>query len=114
MINSIHTAEHYKWGNNCDGWHLLKSESLSMIQELMPPDTFETLHYHVKAQQIFYILSGTANFQLQDTVYTLNAGDSIHVKSGIPHMIMNKGVGLLSFLVVSEPMAHGDKVIVNI
>ena len=26
-------AEHYKWGSICDAWHLLKIETLSVIQE---------------------------------------------------------------------------------
>jgi hypothetical protein len=39
MIKSTENAENYKWGNNCDGWHLLKSDSLSVIQERMPAGT---------------------------------------------------------------------------
>ncbi len=29
----INKAEHYAWGNRCDGWHLLKSPEISVIQE---------------------------------------------------------------------------------
>ena len=39
MVKSIKNAEHYQWGNACDGWHLLKSETLSVIQEKMPAGT---------------------------------------------------------------------------
>ncbi|WP_375468011.1 hypothetical protein [uncultured Nostoc sp.] len=45
MINKD-TADHYLWGNNCDGWHLVKQLELSVIHELMPPGTFEVRHYH--------------------------------------------------------------------
>jgi len=38
-IKNTNNAEHYLWGDNCDGWHLLKTDSLSIIQENMPPDT---------------------------------------------------------------------------
>ena len=31
------TAEHYTWGDGCDGWHLVKGADLSVIQERMPP-----------------------------------------------------------------------------
>ena len=42
MINK-ETAEHYLWGNNCYGWHLVKQPELSVIHELMPPGTFERI-----------------------------------------------------------------------
>lgn len=46
-------AEHYVWGNNCDGWHLLKRQDLSIIHEHMPPATAETRHFHVQSRQFF-------------------------------------------------------------
>ncbi|MET7035751.1 hypothetical protein [Elizabethkingia miricola] len=52
-IRDINNTEHYNWGGVCDGWHLLKTDSLSIIQEKMPPNTEETFHYHTKAQQFF-------------------------------------------------------------
>ena len=70
MIRSIQNAEHYKWGQNCDGWHLLKSNDLSVIQENMPPQTAEVLHYHEKTQQVFYILSGIASFEIDGEIKT--------------------------------------------
>jgi hypothetical protein len=36
-IVSLENAEHYNWGGACDGWHLLKSAALSVIQESVPP-----------------------------------------------------------------------------
>jgi len=29
-------AEHYRWGDDCDGWHLVKDTQLSVIEEFMP------------------------------------------------------------------------------
>ncbi len=31
MLISIEKAEHYLWGGNCDGWHLLKRDDMSVI-----------------------------------------------------------------------------------
>ena len=45
----------YKWGISSDGWHLLKTEDLSIIQERVPPGEFEVKHYHKKSKQFFYI-----------------------------------------------------------
>jgi len=110
MITSTDNAEHYTWGEQCDGWHLLKSGSLSVIQERMPPGTSEQLHYHEHAQQIFYILSGTATFEIEGEWKTMNANQSVHIPKSIKHRILNNGNTDLHFLVISEPKAHGDRV----
>ena len=114
MIESIATAEHYKWGADCDGWHLLKSDQLSVIQEMMPPGTDAALHYHSKSQQVFYILEGTATFKLQNEIYTMVKGESIAVTAGAVHQILNNSDSLLSFLVISAPKAHGDRVNIEV
>jgi len=110
MIISTENAEHYTWGDQCDGWHLLQSDTLSVIQERMPPGTSEHLHFHNNAQQLFYILSGTATFELDADKKTLNAGQSIHIGSSVKHRVTNSGKTDLHLLVVSEPKAHGDRV----
>lgn len=103
-------AEHYQWGDMCDGWHLLKSDTLSVIQEKMPVGTFEQEHFHANAQQLFFILSGTASFILDGEEYNVTANESIHVPKMTKHLISNKSQDDLHFLVISEPKAHGDRV----
>ncbi len=110
MITSTQNAEHYTWGAQCDGWHLLKSDSLSVIQERMPPGASEQVHYHVRAQQVFYILSGTATFEIEGESKTVNAHQSVYIKPNTKHRIANNGSDDLHFLVISEPKAHGDRV----
>ncbi|WP_428656896.1 cupin domain-containing protein [Runella sp.] len=107
---SVQNAEHYTWGNNCDGWHLLKSDSLSVIQERMPPHTAEQLHFHQKTQQVFYILSGIATFLIDGQTHRVGANESIHIPNQIPHQISNEQEMDLCFLVISEPKSHGDRV----
>ncbi len=111
MITSTENAEHYTWGNQCDGWHLLRSDSLSVIQERMPPGTVEQMHYHERAQQLFYILSGTATFEVEGEVKTVAANQSIHISPKTKHRILNNGDTDLHFLVISEPKSHGDRVV---
>lgn len=110
MTTSTQNAEHYTWGENCDGWHLLKSPTLSIIQERMPPGTGEQQHFHHHAQQVFYILSGTATFDIVGEMETVTANQSIHIPPETRHRILNNGGEDLHFLVISEPKAHGDRV----
>lgn len=54
------TGVHYRWGNNCNGWHLVKSRGLSIILEWVPGGGAETRHFHQHAEQFFFVLSGKA------------------------------------------------------
>ena len=78
-------AEHYEWGDKCDGWHFIKTDSLSIIRETMPSMTKEILHYHDKAKQFFYILSGIATFEINGLVYNVGQNRGICIKPRIRH-----------------------------
>lgn len=107
---SKHNAPHYQWGQECDGWHLLNSPTLSVIEENMPPQRFEKLHYHQFAQQVFYILQGEAEFLIDGQEYKIQSGESIHIKPNQVHRISNPGDVDLQFLVISQPRSHGDRI----
>ncbi len=110
MKVSTDTGRHYVWGNGCDGWHLVESSSLSVIQERIPLRAGEVMHYHERAQQLFYVLSGVATFETDGGLTEVGAGEAFHVLPGERHKIQNTGSSDLHFLVVSEPRSHGDRV----
>jgi mannose-6-phosphate isomerase-like protein (cupin superfamily) len=110
MTTSTNNAEHYTWGDSCDGWPLLKTDTLSVIQERMPSGTSEQMHFHERAQQVFYILSGIATFEMDGETVTVNPNQSLHISPGTIHRISNNGNVDLHFLVISEPKSHGDRI----
>ena len=103
-------APHYKWGDNADGWHLLQSYSLSVIEERVPPGASEKRHHHIHSQQFFYILEGTAHIEISGEVHEVSERNGIHVPAGVDHQLMNKQDSDLWFLVISQPKSHGDRV----
>ena len=109
-IINTENAEHYQWGINADGWHLHKSKSLSVIQEHIPPGESETRHYHVKAQQFFYVLSGVAQIEISGVSFEVTKGSGIHVPAQKTHQVRNASKVGLELLVLSEPMSHNDRV----
>jgi hypothetical protein len=68
QITSIDSAEHYKWGGpngtDCEGWHLVKTPELSIIEELMPPGTNKARHSHNRARQFFFVLEGELTMEV--------------------------------------------------
>jgi len=83
---SKESAEHYTWGDGCDGWHLVKQPQLSVIHERMPPGTAEVRHYHERARQLFFVLSGTATLEVDGVRERLGPQQALEVpqfRSGI-------------------------------
>ena len=106
------TAEHYIWGQHCDGWHLVKSDSLSVIQELMPPHTSEVRHKHSRSRQFFFVLSGEAAIEIDASTHILQAEQGLEIGPETPHRILNNSSEDLHFLVISCPPSHGDRIAV--
>lgn len=116
MDNSLvnkDNVEHYFWNKVCEGWHLVKTDSLSVIQEKMPTQTSERLHYHNNARQFFFILSGIALFEVDGKNIEVQENSGIHILPKQRHRIFNKTEDDLHFIVISQPKSHGDKIIID-
>jgi len=110
MSISIENAEHYIWGDVCDGWHLLKRTDMSVIQERVPSGGAEVMHYHNKARQFFYILEGESTMVFEDQELVLHKGEGIEIVPNAKHQFINHSIGDVHFLVVSVPFTRGDRV----
>lgn len=108
-VVSQQSAEHYIWGEKCDGWHLVKSKNLSVIQERVPAGCYESRHFHQQAEQFFFILSGIATIELEEKVFTLTSNQGLHIPAGAKHQVSNQHQGDLVFIVTSTPPSHGDR-----
>ena len=103
-------AEHYRWGDDCDGWHLVKDLQLSVIEEIMPAGAAEIRHHHQRAQQFFYVLVGEVLMEIEGYTTLVSAGSGIRILPGTRHQIRNPSSGPARFLVISQPPSHGDRV----
>lgn len=102
--------KHYKWGDNCDGWVYVDNDQLSVKQEQMPAGTAEALHYHKKAQQFFYIINGTATFELDGEILEVKSGNAFYIDAGKKHRILNKTTEPLEFILSSQPSTNNDRI----
>lgn len=109
MTTRRENAEHYVWGNGCDGWRLLDRQDLSVIEERVPPGASEVRHVHQAARQVFYVLSGHLTIDRAGEQLTLATGDSLEMPPTIPHLVRNDGAVVAVFLVISAPTTRGDR-----
>jgi mannose-6-phosphate isomerase-like protein (cupin superfamily) len=110
MLVSIDNAEHYVWGEICDGWHLLERNHMSVIQERVPAGASEVMHYHGQACQFFYILEGVGEMVLEDKLVVLKKGQGLEIPPEVKHQFRNQSNADVHFLVISMPSTRGDRV----
>lgn len=111
MIIDKKNSEHYKWGNNCDGWKYLDKDNISIIREKMPPNTSEITHYHKTATQFFYILQGIATLEIEDETFTIKENEGIEIAPLKKHKISNQTKTNMEFILISQPTTkNGDRI----
>ncbi len=115
QLISVDSAEHYKWGGlhgrDCDGWHLVRTQDLSIIEEWMPPGTSESRHSHNCSRQFFFVLEGELTIEVEHSHFTLRVGQGIEISPGQQHQAMNNSAVSTRMIVTSQPPSHGDRVL---
>ena len=104
------SADLYRWGDHCDGWHLVRDDALSVIEERMPPGSREARHRHAAARQFFFVLAGVLTLEVDGARHRLMARSGLEIAPGIPHQAINEHDTDVEFLVVSIPPSHGDRI----
>jgi putative monooxygenase len=79
------------------------SQSHSLAQIVIPPGKGSLRHYHPAAEESYYILSGTAQMELDGETATLNPGDSVFILPDQVHRIANAGNQNLVILAICVP-----------
>jgi mannose-6-phosphate isomerase-like protein (cupin superfamily) len=106
---SRENAEHYTWGENCDGYFLLKQAEAHVIEERMPPGTSEQAHWHERARQLFYVLEGELTMRFGDHDVQVPRGSALEIEPGTVHQAKNESGEDVQFLVISVPPSRGDR-----
>ena len=107
---STANAEHYLWGEHSDGWHLLKRDDVSVIQERVPAGNAELMHYHKISRQFFYILEGEGQIRLENEQVSFQKGEGLEIAPLVRHRFENNSNADVVFLVISVPKSHGDRI----
>ena len=109
-VVSRENTPHYTWGGNCDGWKLVDQETLSVIQERMPPGSAEIPHYHRNARQFFFVMEGELTIEQPGLSQRFQKFEGLEILPGEPHRVRNCSDSEAVFLVISSPRTKGDRV----
>ena len=102
-------AEHYVWGDGCDGWRYVDERDMSVIVERVPSGASETTHLHRSVRQLFYVLEGEASLEVDGSIMRFGPGQAVHVPPGTTHRFFNSSSGDVRILVISSAPARADR-----
>jgi quercetin dioxygenase-like cupin family protein len=77
--------------------------AMSMIETDVAPGGGPTYHSHSREDETFYVVSGTAEVQIEKEIFQCNAGDRIYGPRNIFHTYRNVGDTDLKMLIVYTP-----------
>ena len=75
----------------------------SLAEARLDAGSATTPHHHDVTEEIYYILSGTADMTLGEETRPVGPGDAIAIPPGVRHTIRNTGSGELVFLCTCAP-----------
>ena len=103
-------VEHFKWGDGCNGWWLLRSSGFHVIEESMPAGTFEKRHKHTSSDQFFYCLKGELVIELEGMDHHLKPQQAVFIEAGKTHKVKNGSNETANFLLISSPNSSIDRI----
>jgi mannose-6-phosphate isomerase-like protein (cupin superfamily) len=87
--------------------------SQSLAEAIVPPGITTHAHYHRKAEEIYYILTGSGEVVVGEAAESVKPGDGIAIPPGAPHQIRNTGEEDLVFLCCCLPAyEHEDTILI--
>ena len=75
----------------------------SLAEARVSPGKATLEHYHIKSEEIYYILQGKGKIKIADDIRGVGKGDGIAILPGQKHKICNTGVEELVFLCCCSP-----------
>jgi mannose-6-phosphate isomerase-like protein (cupin superfamily) len=75
----------------------------SLAEVTIPPDTSINEHYHIKTEELYYIIAGIGKMFIEGEEQIVSIGDAVIILPGQRHKINNQGETDLMILVMCAP-----------
>jgi len=87
----------------------------SLAEARLPVGSSTQEHYHPKAEEIYFITSGTGRIRIDGETRDLRANDAVAIPPGKRHKLWNTGAETLRLLCCCSPAyEHNDTVITEL
>jgi mannose-6-phosphate isomerase-like protein (cupin superfamily) len=80
--------------------HALDVSAFGINAIVLPPDTEWFNHYHDVQDELYFVHSGRAGFEVEGDTFEVGPGGAVHVESTTPRRFWNAGEGELVLLAI--------------
>lgn len=88
--------------------------AMSLAEAMLPPGAATVPHYHLQAEEIYFILAGSGLMRLGSETRQVGPGDAIAIPRTTPHQLVNTGTQPLVLLCCCSPAyEHWDTVLLT-
>ena len=85
------------------------TELQSLAEATLAPGQATERHYHAESEEVYFVLEGAGEMEIDGERGLVRAGDAIPLRRGQRHQIVNVGDGPLRFLCTcAPPYRHED------
>jgi len=85
----------------------------SLAEARLPVGGATQEHFHPRAEEIYFITSGTGEIRIENEIRTIRAGDAIAILPGQKHKLWNTGNEVLRLLCCCAPAYEHDDTIIT-
>ena len=89
----------------------IRNQSLAEARILVGASTQE--HFHVRAEEIYYLTHGTGRIRIGNETRDVRTGDAIAIPPGSKHKLWNTGAETLRLLCCCAPSYEQDDTIIT-
>lgn len=75
----------------------------SLAEEVLPVGTKVGRHYHLKTEEVYYILHGSGEMTVNSETRAVGSGDAIFIPRNATHTLENTGTEPMTLLLVCGP-----------
>ena len=107
-IRSYAAAEPFTTKDGSTIRELMRAEEQSLAEATLEPGQATERHYHAASEELYYLLDGEGEMEIDGEHARVGPGDAILIPSGARHQITADATGLRFLCCCSPPYRHED------
>ena len=108
-VSSVRTAEPFTTKDGSTIRELHHTAAQSLAEATLEPDQATERHYHRLSEEIYFVLKGSGDMEVDGEHRRIAVGDAVLIPPGAWHTLHNNGTSELRILCsCSPPYAHED------
>jgi mannose-6-phosphate isomerase-like protein (cupin superfamily) len=108
-VSSIRSAEPFTTKDGSTIRELHHTEAQSLAEASLEPDQATERHYHRLSEEIYFVLKGSGDMEVDGEHRRIAVGDAVLIPPGAWHTLHNNGTSELRILCCcAPPYSHDD------